>query len=141
MEYDFLLHVLIIEDNELDVLAIQSCFKKLNIPIFFSVCRNGLDAIELLEDLVILPHIIVLDMKMPKMNGVEFLKKLRMQKRFNDVSIFMVTGIYSTQDKLALKNLGILGRIVKPMSEYDALHMYMTAMKLPGFQTSAWDKK
>ncbi|MDX1901923.1 MAG: response regulator [Gammaproteobacteria bacterium] len=135
MKSDLLLHILIIDDDEVDILAIQSCFRKLDIPVFFSIAKNGVEALHmLLEELKLLPQIIILDNKMPKMNGIEFLENLRADSRFNDIHVFMVTGLYSTKDKLATRDLNVAGRVVKPLSQDDALHMYMAALKLPGFQ-------
>jgi len=133
------LNILIIDDDEIDTLAVKSCFSKLNVPIIYNAAKNGHEALEMLNSnkeskLDPLPQLIIVDTKMPKMNGIEFLRRLRANKKFDGISVFMLTGLYSTEDKLATRDLHVAGRVVKPLGQNDALHMYMTALRMPGFQ-------
>ncbi len=73
------LNLLIVEDDEVDVMNVQRAFEKNKIANPLFIAGNGLEALELLRGGKIPKErrIILLDLNMPKMNGIEFLKELR----------------------------------------------------------------
>ena len=79
--------ILLVEDDELDVISFERTLKKLDIEYDLYVAHNGKEALNLLTDVTkpIHPEVILLDLNMPKMNGIEFLKALRNEKRFEDL--------------------------------------------------------
>lgn len=132
------IYILLVEDDPVDVLDITHKFEKLNKSIEIYTANNGLEALNKLngqkgEIKIPKPHLIILDTKMPKMNGIEFLRKIRISDQFNDIPVFMVTGLYSSQDKIDTRELNVSAHIVKPLAQDDVVHMYMTVLKLPGF--------
>lgn len=112
-----LVNILLVEDDEVDVMNVQRAFKKNNIQNPLFIANNGVEALEMLEtDIVPLPKIIILDINMPKMNGIEFLKKVRENERFKNISVFVMTTSNEDSDKISAYNLNVAGYILKPLS-------------------------
>ncbi len=112
-----LVNILLVEDDEVDVMNVKRAFMKNNIqnPIF--VANNGVEALEMLEDKMIpLPRIIILDLNMPKMNGIEFLTIIRKDERLKHISVFVMTTSNEDSDKINAYNLNVAGYILKPLS-------------------------
>jgi CheY-like chemotaxis protein len=130
-------NVFLIEDDEVDILSIKHEFNRLKIPLNFYVAKNGEEALNMLYglngmiQLYPAPNVIILDIYMPKMDGIEFLKKIRTDKNFNHIPVYIVTGLYSTKDKLATHDLDVTGRIVKPIEFDDVLRIYWTMIGQP----------
>src|ERR1041385_9174426 len=93
--------ILLVEDDELDVISFERTLKKLDIECDLHVAHNGKEAMSLLNDesLAIVPDVIILDINMPKMNGLEFLKTLRSEKRFRDLKVFIMTTSSESSDR------------------------------------------
>jgi CheY-like chemotaxis protein len=71
----------------------------------------------MLESQIIpLPKIIILDINMPKMNGIEFLKIMRENERLKNISVFVMTTSNEDSDKINAYNLNVAGYILKPLS-------------------------
>lgn len=112
-----LVNILLVEDDEVDVMNVKRAFTKNNIqnPIF--VANNGVEALQMLEDQIIpLPRIIILDLNMPKMNGIEFLTIIRKSERLKHISVFVMTTSNEDSDKINAYNLNVAGYILKPLS-------------------------
>jgi CheY-like chemotaxis protein len=112
-----LVNILLVEDDEVDVMNVKRAFSKNNIqnPIF--VANNGVEALQMLEDQTIpLPRIIILDLNMPKMNGIEFLTIIRKNERLKHISVFVMTTSNEDSDKINAYNLNVAGYILKPLS-------------------------
>lgn len=114
---DKLVNILLVEDDEVDVMNVKRAFTKNNIKNPLFIAGNGVVALEMLEDKIIpLPKIIILDINMPKMNGIEFLKELRANERLKNISVFVMTTSNEDSDKINAYNLNIAGYILKPLS-------------------------
>ena len=113
--------ILLVEDDELDVISFERTLKKINIEYDLHVAQNGKEALSLLNDekLAIVPDVIILDINMPKMNGLEFLKTLRNEKKFKDLKVFIMTTSSESSDRIISQELGISGYIIKPLSYTD----------------------
>ncbi len=76
---DNVLNILLVEDDEVDVMNIRRAFKKGNIANPLYVAGNGLEALEMLrrEQIPSSRRLVLLDLNMPRMNGIEFLRALR----------------------------------------------------------------
>ncbi len=110
--------VLLVEDNDVDVEAIRRAFKKQRIANPIVVAEDGVAALELLrrapEDRGISrPFLILLDLNMPRMNGLEFLEELRADADLRDSIVFVLTTSKSEQDKVDSYHLNIAGYMVK----------------------------
>jgi len=115
-----LINILLVEDDEIDVMNVKRAFKKNQIlnPLYFA--ENGLEALNMLEgngiEAIPLPRIILLDLNMPKMGGIEFLKRIRQVERFKSISVFVMTTSNEDRDKIEAYKLNVAGYIVKPLS-------------------------
>lgn len=116
-----LINVLLVEDDEVDIMNVQRSFKKNNInnPLF--VAKNGIEALAILrgkdpEQVVPTPRIILLDINMPKMGGIEFLTELRKDPELKSTCVFVMTTSNDDGDKFAAYNLNVAGYILKPLS-------------------------
>lgn len=116
---DNLMTILLVEDDEVDVMNVKRAFKKNHIQNPLLVAGNGLDALEILRSKnlnVPRPKIILLDLNMPKMGGIEFLKELRKDPELSSISVFVMTTSNEDSDKVDAYNLNVAGYIIKPLS-------------------------
>jgi len=117
-----LLNILLVEDDSLDVMNVQRAFVKNNITNPLHIAFNGVEALNMLRGsngkpkLNPSPRIILLDINMPKMNGLEFLRELRNDEDLKSVSVFVMTTSNDDQDKIEAYNLNVAGYILKPLS-------------------------
>jgi len=113
--------ILLVEDDELDVISVERSLKKLNEEYILYTAYNGIEALEILrgtngKKIDPLPDVILLDLNMPKMNGVEFLKALREDEKLKDIKVFIMTTSGEEADRKATENLGISGYLIKPLN-------------------------
>ena len=113
--------ILLVEDDELDIISVQRTLKKLDIEYRLYTAFNGKEALSMLNDThsPVMPDVILLDLNMPKMNGIEFLKSLRADKRFENIKVFVMTTSAEINDRALAEQLGISGYIIKPLSYTD----------------------
>ena len=117
MNEEKVINILLVEDDEVDIMNVQRAFRKNNInnPLF--IARNGLEALEMLRgDKIPKPHVIILDINMPKMNGLEFLQEIRSDDNLKRISVFVMTTSNEDSDKINAYNLNVAGYILKPLS-------------------------
>ena len=107
------INILLVEDDQLDVLDIQRNLQKLNILYKLHLAKNGEEAIELLKENK-LPDIVLLDVNMPRMNGLELLQIIRNTEEWKALKCFVITTSEEKIDKEAANKLGVSGYIVKP---------------------------
>ncbi len=111
--------ILLIEDDYLDVESVKRALKKLNVDHRLHVAHNGVDGLAILTGNAgvpkVLPDIILLDINMPKMNGVEFLGIIKSYYSLKKIKTFVITTSAEEYDKQAMENLGVHGYILKPL--------------------------
>lgn len=112
--------ILLIEDDYLDIINVQRAFNKLNANHTLHIAHNGREALELLRgegkhDQPILPDIVLLDINMPKMNGLEFLELIRQDPQLKNLKVFIITTSAEEYDKAAAERFGVTGYILKPL--------------------------
>jgi CheY-like chemotaxis protein len=113
--------ILLIEDDELDVISVERTLKKLDTEYNLHIAHNGKEALGMLtrsED-PILPDVILLDLNMPKMNGIEFLRIIREDAMFKNLQVFVMTTSSETSDRILTEQLGVSGYIIKPLAYTD----------------------
>ena len=119
---DKLVNILLVDDDEVDCMNVQRAFKKSNISNPLSIAHNGVEGLDMLrgtngiERIDPIPRIILLDINMPKMNGLEFLKELRADKELHTISVFVMTTSNDDKDRFEAYNYNVAGYIVKPIS-------------------------
>ncbi|MEO0468452.1 MAG: response regulator [Bacteroidota bacterium] len=108
--------VLVVEDNEFDRFLIQDTIKRRNLPLQVHIMQDGFDAREFLsEPEVVPPSLIVLDLNMPRMDGFELLKWLRVRDAFKQVPIIILTCSESDADRKMAMQEGATDYLLKPM--------------------------
>ncbi len=133
------LNILLVEDDEVDVMNVQRAFKKNNIrnPLFCA--SNGLEALEMLRGKdgksSVIPdgrRLILLDLNMPKMGGIEFLQQLRADPALSTIPVVILTTSNQDCDRMDAYKLNVAGYILKPVTfgnfveMMDALNRYWT---------------
>lgn len=116
-----LINILLVEDDEVDIMNVQRSFKKNNITNPLHIAHNGLEALSLLKRgdanrIIPTPRIVLLDINMPKMGGLEFLNELRKLPELRSISVFVMTTSNEESDKIAAYDLNVAGYILKPLS-------------------------
>jgi CheY-like chemotaxis protein len=111
-------NILLIEDDELDTISVERSLKKLEIKYDLHTAYNGLEALQMLRktENPLVPDVILLDINMPKMNGIEFLRILRSDENLKDLKVFIMTTSSESSDRETAENLGISGYIIKPLN-------------------------
>ncbi|MBT4334175.1 MAG: response regulator [Candidatus Cloacimonetes bacterium] len=125
--------ILIVDDDMVDIMTVRRALKEINVTNPTVAKNNGEEALEYLmneseED----PCIVLLDLNMPKMNGIEFLQKLNQTGKKKHVPIIVLTTSKDEQDKIQSFDLGASGYMLKPV-DYDkfvevmrTIHSYWT---------------
>lgn len=113
--------ILLVEDDELDVISVERSLKKLESEYVLYTAYNGIEALKILRDpeTKLAPDVILLDINMPRMNGIEFLKVIREDKKLNDLKVFIMTTSSEEMDRSEAEKLGISGYIIKPLNYND----------------------
>jgi CheY-like chemotaxis protein len=127
------IQILLVEDDELDVIDIRRTLDKMNIVYQLLHARNGEEALKVLARG--LPDVALVDMNMPKMNGLEFLQAVRAHPEWKGLKCFVITTSDEKVDRDAVKELGVSGYIVKPLkvnnpSSMDAFNLMIDLMNM-----------
>jgi len=116
-----IVHILLVEDDEIDAEAIVRGFQKQQIDNPIAVVANGIEALNVLRgenghERIPAPYLILLDLNMPRMNGIEFLQALRQDVQLKSSIVFVLTTSNSDKDKLAAYQEQIAGYLLKQRS-------------------------
>ena len=139
-----MLNILLVEDDDLDVMNVQRAFKKNNILNPLYVAGNGLDALDMLRgvnggppDVPEERRLVLLDLNMPKMNGIEFLRELRADPALSLIPVIVLTTSGEDRDKVEAYQMNVAGYILKPVTlahfieTMATLNKYWTLSEVP----------
>ncbi|WP_330219957.1 response regulator [Chroogloeocystis siderophila] len=135
-------NILLVEDDEVDVMNVKRAFKKNNITDPLYMAANGLEALALLRGEGDAPiprewRLVLLDLNMPKMNGIEFLHELRADPELRFTPVIVLTTSNEDRDKVEAYNLNVAGYILKPVTFANfveavaTLNKYWTLSEIP----------
>jgi CheY-like chemotaxis protein len=120
---DKAINLLLVEDDAVDVMTVRRALKTNNIDSSFYVAENGLAALKMLRGVdgqppVVPNHrrLILLDVNMPKMNGIEFLQALRADPQLQMTPVIMLTTSDEDRDRVEAYRLNVAGYILKPIT-------------------------
>lgn len=121
-------NILLVEDDDVDQEAIQRAFQRQRIVNPITVVPDGIHALSVLRGIdgyqpLPKPYIILLDINMPRMNGIEFLQQLRRDPGLESSIVFVLTTSDSDEDKLAAYDEQIAGYILKTRAGADFNHV------------------
>ncbi len=118
-----MLNILLVEDDEVDVMMVKRAFRKGNIRNLLYIASNGIEALAMLRSKpgqpALMPadrRIILLDLNMPKMNGLEFLQELRADLTIRQIPVVVLTTSNEERDRLQAYQLNVAGYILKPFT-------------------------
>jgi CheY-like chemotaxis protein len=130
--------ILLVEDDSVDVMMVKRALKDLNVTNLLVHTPNGKEAFEYLTgEGNERPCIILLDLNMPKMNGVEFLKVIKADDELKKIPVVVLTTSRDTEDKFETFGLSAAGYIVKPtdykkfVEAMRTIDIYWTLSELP----------
>ncbi len=115
-----MINIMLVEDDDIDVMNVKRAFAKNNVKNPLIVAGDGIEALQQLRAMrsnhQILPKIILLDLNMPRMGGIEFLRELRNDDGLKDISVFVMTTSSEETDIIEAYKMNVAGYIVKPLS-------------------------
>jgi len=104
--------ILLVEDDEVDVKALKWAFEKLKVANPLVIARDGVEALEMMAGLS-RPYLVITDINMPRMNGIELLRKIRQHPDYRDSIVFVLTTSNDEQDKIDAYDLNVAGYMLK----------------------------
>lgn len=119
------MYILFIEDDAIETMKFQRAMSKLETKHTLIEAKNGEEALAYLESGKSLPDIILLDLNMPRMNGIEFLGILKQHDKIKYLPTIILTTSENRDDLLECYKIGIAGYIIKPLKYED----YETKLK------------
>jgi len=138
--------ILLVEDDQMDIMNVQRELRKNNIDVPLHIARNGREALNMLrgeggQEKIELPRVVMLDINMPRMNGLELLELLRSDLEFVGLNVFIMTTSDLDTDRLKAQNLAVSGYIIKPLnfdtfgeggSTVDGFSLFLDLLKMKG---------
>lgn len=136
------IEILLVEDDEVDAMSVRRAFKKLRIDNMLHHARNGLEALAMLRGeggpkLAPTPRVVLLDINMPRMNGIEFLQEIRKDPALRSLNVVVFTTSNDERDKVNAYDLNVAGYVLKPVEPaqffqtMSTLNMYWSLMEYP----------
>jgi CheY-like chemotaxis protein len=133
------LNILLVEDDQVDVMNVKRAFDRNKIANPLFVAGDGIEALALLRSGKIPRErrLVLLDLNMPRMNGIEFLRELRADEELQLTPVVVLTTSDDERDKIHAYNLNVAGYLLKPVTFVNfveamaALNKYWTLVELP----------
>ena len=130
--------ILIVEDDEVDAMTVKRALKEIKVTNRLETVGNGEEALDYLRnENNSKPCIILLDLNIPRMNGIEFLKVIKEDEVLKIIPVIVLTTSKEEQDRLESYKLSVAGYMLKPVSYLQfvdtmrTIDLYWTLSKLP----------
>jgi CheY-like chemotaxis protein len=114
-----ILSVLLIEDNLIEIMKMERTILSLGLKHTVNVANNGEEALEILQDEPRWPDLILLDLNMPRISGLEFLSILKNNEQLRHIPTVILTTSDNQKDIEECYRIGVSGYIVKPLKYND----------------------
>ena len=133
------LNILLVEDDDVDVMNVRRAFQRAHVSNPLHVASNGIEALELLrgDTIPLGRRLVLLDLNMPRMNGIEFLRAIRADVALRSLPVVVLTTSNDERDKVDAYNLNVAGYLLKPVTFSDfvdlmaALNKYWMLVEMP----------
>lgn len=112
------INILLIEDNLIEIMKMKRTISLLELTHNITVAKNGEEALEILEDKSKFPDLILLDLNMPKLSGIEFLTILKGNDEIKHIPKVILTTSDNQKDLEECYSIGVSGYMLKPL-KYD----------------------
>lgn len=122
------LRILLVEDNLIEIMKMKRTISLLKLNHTINEAKNGEDALEFLKDRSKIPDIILLDLNMPKINGIEFLKILKANDDLKHIPTIILTTSSNQKDILECYKTGMSGYVLKPLKYEDYVKKIETVL-------------
>lgn len=107
----------VVEDDEVDFMAIKRSFNKMRIANPIVRATNGEEALNMLKnDDISYPFIMLLDLRMPKLSGIDLLKEIRNDEKLSCTTVFILTSSDNEKDIIETHKLHVAGYFVKDLA-------------------------
>jgi CheY-like chemotaxis protein len=134
-----MLNILLVEDDQVDVMNVKRAFDRNRISNPLFVAGDGVEGLDMLRSGKIPDErrLVLLDLNMPRMNGIEFLRELRADKDLHLTPVVVLTTSDDERDKIDAYNLNVAGYLLKPVTFVNfvetmaALNKYWALVELP----------
>ena len=134
-----MLNILLVDDDEVDVMNVRRAFQKNHIANPLFVASDGIDALEQLRAKRIPGdrRLVLLDLNMPRMNGIDFLRALRQDPALAHTPVVVLTTSNDERDRIDTYGLNVAGYLLKPVTFGNfcevmaALNKYWTLVEMP----------
>ncbi len=112
------LKVLLVEDDEVDRMLVERSFGRSGVSVELQQAGDGIEALNLLrgsahERPMDPPYLVILDLNMPRMDGLEFLSELRSDSHLKNTVVFVLTTSDHEADRTACYDRGVAGYVLK----------------------------
>jgi len=132
-------NILLVEDDEVDVMNVRRAFARNHITNPLFVVGDGIEALNKLRsgDMPRDRRIILLDLNLPRMNGIEFVRELRKDPELTSTPVVVLTTSNDERDRIDAYQLNVAGYLVKPVTFtafcdlMAALNKYWTLVEMP----------
>ena len=130
--------ILLVEDDQVDVMTVRRALKELHVTNPLVQKENGEEALAYLRDPAnTAPCLILLDLNMPVMNGIEFLRVVKSDEALKKTPVVVLTTSGEQQDKVNSFNFGVAGYMAKPVDYRQfvevmrSINTYWTISEMP----------
>jgi CheY-like chemotaxis protein len=130
--------ILLVEDDKVDAMTVKRALKEIHVANRVETAGNGEEALEYLRDKdKEEPCIILLDLNMPRMNGIEFLREAKQNGSLKMIPVVVLTTSREEQDKVESFKLSVAGYMIKPVDYQQfvdvikTINIYWTLSELP----------
>ncbi len=127
-EMENILKVLLVEDNLIEIMKMKRTISLLKLKHTIHEAKNGEEALQFLEDKANIPDIILLDLNMPKINGIEFLKIIKADDDLKHIPTIILTTSSNQKDLLECYRTGMSGYVLKPLKYEDYVKKIETVL-------------
>ncbi|KYF71823.1 response regulator [Sorangium cellulosum] len=134
-----ILNIILVEDDTVDVMNVRRAFERGKITNPLWVAGDGVEGLDLLRGTQV-PRdrrLVLLDLNMPRMNGIEFLRELRSDASLRATPVVVLTTSNDDRDKVDAYDLNVAGYLLKPVTFLSfvelmtALNRYWTLVEMP----------
>jgi len=138
--------ILLVEDDKIDQKSLLRSFKKMRISNPLEIANDGVEAWDILTKAdgaprLERPYMVILDINMPRMNGIELLRKIRADEGLKDTIVFVLTTSNDEKDKFEAFDCNVAGYMLKTdmdnsfMEAVELVENYWRVVEFPGNKT------
>lgn len=131
MTDDKILNILLVEDDQVDVMNVRRAFDRNRISNPLFVASNGVEALDMLRRGRVPAgrRIVLLDLNMPRMTGIEFLREIRKDPALRHTPVVVLTTSNDDRDKVEAYDLNVAGYLLKPVTFLNFIELMATLNK------------